>query len=57
MLQHICNISLIVSEIELYKKTQNLIAFVFLSPPNKNPRKAVESFKKLRDAAQEDKDF
>ena len=43
------------SEIELYKKTINIIAFVNLSM--KNPFKALEAFTKLRDASQEDRDY
>jgi len=28
-----------------------MLAYIHLAPPNKNPRKAIEAFKKLRDAA------
>lgn len=33
------------------------MASVYLSNPNRNPRKAIECYKKLRDAAQENKDY
>lgn len=48
---------MVTSEIELFKKSMNVLAFVHLSNPGRNPRKAIECFKRLRDAAQEDKDY
>lgn len=48
-LQQICSMALVTSELELFKRTMNLIAQLHMS--FKNIKKALESFKKLRDAA------
>ena len=48
-------LSLKISDLELYKRTANLIGFTYLSI--KKTDKAIEAFKKLRDAAYEDKDI
>lgn len=54
-LLQIISLALISNEIELYKRTINLIGHVHSC--HKNLNKAIEAFKKLRDAAQEDKDY